>query len=62
MSESARHRLELWFMRDLRGIDRTRLLELFGIMYTGSNLEEQKAFGRILDQVATSPLSSKDGR
>lgn len=55
MSESTRHRLELWFMRDLRDFDRAPLFLLFGITHPGSNLEQQKAFKKILDDCA-SPL------
>lgn len=51
MSESASHRLALWFMRDLNDQDRAKLFSMFGIMYPGTNIEQQKAFQNLLGMV-----------
>lgn len=42
------HRLELWFMRDLSGMERAHLFRLYGISHLYTRAEQQAAFRKIL--------------
>jgi hypothetical protein len=46
-------RLALWFMRNLTSFERAALFRVQGLSVEDTNLDHQKAFARILDNLST---------